>query len=184
MNNELVAFYRGEGPSTTVGVFGSKRSRTLSDILAWDDLAFELVHDYVQWVFPLREISDYNRSAPLLDDETIEAFKTDPQIRDHVDKVVLRMAAFLGLPAAMDGGCVRFGLANSDPHWVEEYNHNFKRITRILASLRLMGFEETAKSLHESLYDLYLKHGTVIGRDTFAFWEKAATVPISELNFK
>jgi Opioid growth factor receptor (OGFr) conserved region len=186
MNAELVAFYRGEGSTTTSGAFASILStkRQLSNILAWDDIAFESVHDYVQWLYPLKEASDYNRTAPILDEETIEAFKTDPQIRANVNRVTLRMAQFLCIPAEEVSGVVVFKKAIAEPHWIDQYNHNYKRLTRMLASLRLMGFEDTAKSLHESLYDLYLKYGTDIGRDTFAFWEKAATAPIAELNFK
>lgn len=184
MNAELLAFYRGEGAVVTADVFGRQTRRFLADILAWDDIALEGVHNYIQWVFPLKEASDYNRQAPILDDETIEAFKTDPQIRRNVENVVLRMAKFLAIPAQTSPDGVRFGIAAAEPHWIGEYNHNYKRITRILASLRLMGFEETAKSFHESLYDLYTKHGSAIGRETFSFWEKAATVPISELTFK
>ena len=54
----VVAFYRGEMPDS--------QGRRLADIQAWDDERLEIVHDYIQWLFPLPERSAFNPKAPLL----------------------------------------------------------------------------------------------------------------------
>lgn len=183
MNTELLAFYKGEAPMSS-GIGRASGKRFLSDVLGWDNMALESVHDYIQWIFPLKEASDYNRLAPLLDDETIETFKTDPRVRLNVEAACVRMGGFLEIPAGASHGGLQFGKATHKPHWVDQYNHNYKRATRMIASLRLMGFEASAASLYEALYDLHSKYGTEIGTETLAFWKKAATAPIDQLMFK
>ena len=67
--SNLVAFYRENAPDS--------EGRTLSQLWAWDDERLEEVHDYIQWLFPLPEPSQFNPDAPLLTPQDIEAFKWD-----------------------------------------------------------------------------------------------------------
>jgi hypothetical protein len=46
-SEELLAFYRGLAPDN--------RGRYLREILLWDDVDLEYVHDYIQWLFPTFE---------------------------------------------------------------------------------------------------------------------------------
>jgi hypothetical protein len=76
MSNEvsenIFAFYQGRPDSS---------GRTLEDIWLWDYQKLEYTHDYIQWLFPLKEKSRFNRNAPILNDEVIQAFRTDEQLR-------------------------------------------------------------------------------------------------------
>ena len=49
--------------------------RTFDEILGWDDARLEMVHDYIQWIFPLPERSGANPWAPVLDAATIAAIR-------------------------------------------------------------------------------------------------------------
>src|SRR5690606_20976501 len=69
----LIAFYRGAGRD--------HRGRTLDEILRHDDDWLERTHDFVQWLFPLREPSGANPFAPLVDDEIRDAFDADAALR-------------------------------------------------------------------------------------------------------
>ena len=42
----LISFYRGQE--------ANNNHVTLQQILAWDDTLLESVHDYIQWLFPLK----------------------------------------------------------------------------------------------------------------------------------
>jgi len=62
----IVAFYEGSGRDD--------RGRSLDDLLGFGDAALECTHDFIQWLFPLRERSGANPAAPRLDDATVAAF--------------------------------------------------------------------------------------------------------------
>jgi hypothetical protein len=44
--SQLLAFYRGEGTDA--------EGRFLKDIWTWTDDDLEAVHDFIQWLFPLK----------------------------------------------------------------------------------------------------------------------------------
>lgn len=110
----ITAFLEGEGPDA--------RGRTLFDVLAMDNVALEQTHDYIQWLFPLREPSGAMPDAPVLTDAEVEA------IRDSG-------MAQIALAAATDRMDV-FYRATHD--WLMPNDHNHLRITRIIRSLRLL----------------------------------------------
>ena len=54
---DLVAFYQGEAPDY--------QGRTLREIWGWDDERLEEQHDYIQVLFPLKELSQFNSARAL-----------------------------------------------------------------------------------------------------------------------
>jgi len=84
---DLLAFYRG-GRDT--------EGRTLDQILAWDDVELEYVHDYIQWLFPTTRRSAFNPVAPVLTDEVISFFRRDGALRDRLLAAFDRMLRFYG----------------------------------------------------------------------------------------
>jgi hypothetical protein len=86
---KLVEFYRGEIPNNE-GV-------SLEDILAYSYGQFEVDHAYIQWIFPLKERSNFNVEAPLLHDDEIVLFKSDPELRSKLSEVVQRMLDYFGM---------------------------------------------------------------------------------------
>jgi len=61
--------------------------------------------------------------------------------------------------------------------WLTPGNHNFLRLTRMLASLRLAGLEAEAQELFGRLKALYEAHPDLIGRLTWSYWARAAQSP-------
>ena len=167
----VVSFYRGDRPDA--------EGRFLAEIWAWDDEALEAVHDYIQWLFPLEEPSGVNPRAPLVSAAARAAFATDADLVARLGRSFERMLAFYGLeraPAA-DGGGIRPGPAFGVRRrvWLQPFNHNFLRLTRILTSLRILGRSADALSLFRCLEALYRgSDGPVIGARTFGFWRRAA----------
>lgn len=72
----IVDFYRDEkGVANPSGY-------SLFDILHnWEDGDWEGVHDFIQWVFPLKEPSNFNPDAPLLTEEDIALFRADDDLK-------------------------------------------------------------------------------------------------------
>ncbi len=88
MANPLIAFYLGEAADS--------EGRCLRDLRGWDAHRLEGVHDYIQWFFPTRQRSQFNASAPTLDDATIHAFRTDDRLRAALLDSFRQMLAFYG----------------------------------------------------------------------------------------
>src|SRR4051812_18614981 len=114
--SELVKFYSGAAPDD--------RGRFLSEIQGWPDHRLEQVHDFIQWLFPLREPSGANPDAPALDDADIREFRSSPELQSNLRASYLRMLSFYSAPAK---------------HWLTPGNHNHLRITRMIKSMRLLG---------------------------------------------
>ena len=156
--------------------------RTFDEIVGLDDARLEMVHDYIQWLFPLPERSGANPWAPVLDAETIATIRRDAAMQGRLRAGFLRMLAFYGF-AGEDGRVVegpRFAAAARN--WLRAGNHNHLRLTRMLRSLRVLGLEQEAAALWEALRRLYERENAVgrrtISPETFAFWQQAATAPL------
>lgn len=152
----------------------------------WSDEQWEFCHDFIQWIFPLKEASSFNPDAPLLTDADIAIFKADPELRQAVFLSFHRFLKFLGLICRYDGQkwvtkkieanqtgiaeefLTKEEVANKLKVWSEP-NHNWMRITRCLASLRLLGHEEASASLYDALCKIYDENSGVT-QNTFEYW--------------
>ena len=135
--SQLLAFYRGQSRDSA--------GRTLDEILAWSDDDLEEVHDFIQWLFPLPEPSQYNPDAPLLVQEDIDAFHSNRRLQENLHRSFERILTFLGL-TWQEGRVVEGPSFKSRCAEVWSFpNHNWLRITRILRSLRLLGLEAEAQ---------------------------------------
>jgi hypothetical protein len=163
--SQLLEFYRGKSRDAA--------GRTLDDVLAWSDDELEDVHDFIQWLFPLPEPSQYNPDAPLLSQQDMDAFHSEPRLQDNLRRSFERILTFLGLTwkegMVVEGTSFESRCADVWPF----RNHNWLRITRILRSLRLLGLETEARALYQWLESAYLRRRFPIGDDTFAYWTDA-----------
>jgi opioid growth factor receptor-like protein len=163
--SRLLNFYRGLGTDI--------EGRRLEEILAWPDDDLEEVHDFIQWLFPLPEPSQFNPDAPLLTKEDIAAFKSDPVLQANLMKSFERIVAFLGL--ALSEGKVVNGpnfKARLADVWTSP-NHNWLRISRILRSLTLLGMAAQAQALYEWMEATYTSRKFPISAETFRYWTQA-----------
>jgi hypothetical protein len=152
--------------------------RTLAGILAWDDDRLEAVHDYIQWVFPTRQPSGVNPSAPLVTDATVRAFEQDATLRDRLRGALARMLAFYGLKWSSNRIAIddsRFPVRSRV--WLRPGNHNHLRLTRILDSLATLGLSTEARALQRCLLeDVCPGPGAAaVSRRTVDFWRRAVT---------
>ena len=73
------------------------RGRTLAETQALDASRMEYYHDFIQWMFPLREASRYNPEAPVLTDDDVRAFHARPDLRENLGRSFAAFLRFLGL---------------------------------------------------------------------------------------
>lgn len=169
-------------PSTTadpaVAFYGGGRDsqgRTLDQILAWDDLRLEAVHDYIQWLFPTRQPSGVNPLAPLVTDATVRAFAREHQLRDALQRAFDRMLGFYGLRRS--GGRIEPDPSRFEDRartWLSAGNHNHLRLTRIMDSLATLELIEDARALQRCLLEVAAgRHAARVSPGTREFWRRA-----------
>jgi hypothetical protein len=163
--SRLTDFYSGRAPDT--------EGRWIQDIWDWSDDDLEVVHDYIQWLFPLKEPSQFNADAPLLTDDDIAEFQRDLVLRGNLYTSFNRILAFLGLQMTV------IKVTEAPNFWKREKdvwsypNHNWLRVTRILRSLSLLGFADQALALFRWLDATYSSRRYPITAETFAYWADA-----------
>lgn len=191
-NTPILDFYRGSA---------NPDGQSLKDILYhWSDDDWE-THGFIRLIFPLNEKSHIEPDSPILTEHEIEIFRQDKELQDKLFRSFRRFLHFLGLETIETGVEEKndFSLRVSKSAnfkirsflW-EEPNHNWLRITRCLASLRILGLEGVAKSFYMSLCDLYEEFKTsdedaqldmdtygVSLKDSFLYWKKVMEGPSS-----
>ena len=152
MNIQLLEFYLDQGTDS--------RGRMLKEILAWKDPAeWEKCHDFIQWVFPLPEPSRFNPNAPLLDEETLEAFRSSAHIQANIAKAYVFAQRFLW---------------NNGVTWLQPGDHNQLRITRIIRFLNLTGKHLAAKNVYGQVTQLAKTRPEAVSDLTLEFWRQAS----------
>lgn len=144
--NRLLAFYYGSHPDS--------HGRMLAEILKQDDHWLEVCHNYIQWLFPTKEYSRVTPDAPTLDKETIDAFKSDDLLRNHLRAALMRVLFFYGLKLTAGGIVKGSNWAERKSNWFTENTHNSLRITRILKCLHALGLTAEAKAFQSALLEL------------------------------
>ena len=165
MNQPIVDFYLGKATDTA--------GRTLREIHAWGYQELETVHDYIQWLFPLPEPSQYNPHAPVLDAEQIAKFHTDPELRAQLLASFDKMLGFYGFERN-NMSIIRSNIwEERSRNWLRPGNHNHLRLTRILRSLSILGLKDQAHTLYEALNAVFAEKSNAISDTTMEYWKRA-----------
>ena len=123
----IVAFLEGEGPDGC--------GRSLFEVLAFDDVRLETTHDFVQWLFPLNEPSVAVPEAPVLGPEDVAAIRESGMAQCALAAATDRMDAFY----------------RATHDWLMPNDHNHRRITRIIRSLRLLRGDKAADAFRAAI---------------------------------
>lgn len=133
------------------------RGRSLDDVLAFDDPKLEAVHDFIQWLFPLREASRAVPGAPVLTPAEADAIRRDPRAIAGLRRAGERMRAFYGATDA----------------WLVRSDHNHLRITRIISALRDLAGEADARAFYAFATARSEAAGAPIDPGNLAYWRRA-----------
>lgn len=172
-SEDILTFYEGQSPDSS--------GRMIENIWSWDYQKLEYIHNYIQWLFPLTKKSEFNWNAPVLNDEVIQAFRTNEQLRMRLRKSLQVMLRFYGLQCN-ELSNTDIEITKSEEYserkldWIEEGNHNYLRITRILASLTLLGLENYAQAFFKCLDQIYSEESKFIGSKTYDYWKSGVEI--------
>ncbi|KPQ01688.1 opioid growth factor receptor-related protein [Marinobacter sp. HL-58] len=163
-DSALIKFFRGDGRDHV--------GRTFEDILAFDDFWLEHTHDYIQWLFPIPETSNFNHQVPVLTSEDRACFRTEKTLRLQHQKALDRMLAFYGLERTEQGVVPMPGLNMKSYIWLKPAGHNHLRITRIIRSLQYCYQPEVAMEVQSAVIALGKSLGQV-SEKTIGYWRTA-----------
>lgn len=149
----------------------------LDQILRWMDYSWEKRHDFIQWVFPTDQPSQFSKDAPLVTQEDIEAFASDRKLHYQLIHNYMRFIRFLKLDLwiNMDGDPI---LRKQD--WIQDGNHNLLRITRCLRSLNLLGCPGLAADFLKQLENLAKCYPDELQK-SLPWWRSALYSPRKDL---
>jgi hypothetical protein len=169
-NQPVLDFHLGIGTDNT--------GRHIIDVLSFSSIELEETHDYIQWLFPLQEPSRAVPTSPVLTISEVAVFLKDPIARASIESSLRCMLSFYGLEEVVERNKeLRIihaqTFAARKRVWLTRHNHNFLRITRILKSLCLLGFEPKAQSFFVCLQEIYKGENEIVGATTFSFWKKS-----------
>jgi len=145
----VVAFLQGEGPDAA--------GRTLFEVLAMDNAALEHTHDFIQWLFPLREPSRAVPDAPALTDAEVEAIRDSAMAQIALAAATDRMEAFY----------------RATHDWLMPNDHNHLRITRIIRSLRLLVGDDQADAFKAAILSMTEATRAPISARSRGYWATA-----------
>lgn len=145
----ILAYLEGEGPDGC--------GRTVLDILACNDARLEATHDFIQWLFPLTEPSDAVPGSPVLVPGDVAAIRASDM-------------AQCALAAATDRMTIFYGRTHG---WLSTYDHNHRRITRIIRSLRLLRGDAEAEAFRDAILGLVDAARAPVNARSRGYWETA-----------
>lgn len=165
--NELILpFYQNKGPDSM--------GRWISEIWGWRDAPKELCHDYIQWLFPLKEASGFNSNAPVLDETLLKLMKSDPHVIKNLEQSFAVMMKFYGFTYDEKNHTLQYATHFNEraADWLNPGNHNFLRLTRILKCLMNFGLIERAEALFNKLEQIHRNHPGVC-EGAYPYWKAA-----------
>ena len=108
-------------------------------------------------MFPLRAQSAFNPDAPTLSIDDITKFRTDDALKSPLLDSLAVMLNFYALEMKEVNSALRVCCSATFPErrevWLSPSNHNFLRISRILACLTLLGCPRHAEALCFSCFE-------------------------------
>ncbi len=150
MHEETLAqFLRGTGSDS--------QGRLHGDVLKFSDEQLETVHDYIQWLFPLRERSEAVPGSPFLEHEgIIQSLGGDEDVQENMVTALARMHRFY----------------RENDFWLKPNDHNHLRITRILKSVALLNSKENAREFYDFIMERVAAAQPVTD-ESLEFWRKS-----------
>lgn len=173
-HSELVQFYIDEK-------FRPKGSRwSLSQILRFSDEQLERVHDFIQWLFPLREKSSFNINSVTLSDQDVADFRNSELLQSRLRDSFLLMVQFYGFSSSyneIQGWVIAPAKEFEDRkwEWATPTNHNYQRISRILKSIYILGLEKEALAFYMCL-NVNIYEAKRIDEGSFLHWQRAVNL--------
>jgi hypothetical protein len=123
-------------------------------------------------MFPLKERSNFNYTAPILEGIDIEYIKGSLKMKSNMHLSASIITDFWGM--GKDNDKIKYVVKNDRLNlWITPMNHNFLRVSRVLKSLVLFDLKNEAELLFKCLKEIRNDGKERIIGESFLYWEKA-----------
>ena len=156
--SELISIVNNDPQIIDIGFFLNNETNSngvsFNDIQLYTLEELEKKHDYIQWIFPLLEPSQFHKNSPIVSQELVDVLKHDTIFKRNMHKSFDLM---------------KFFYCNTT-HWMKENDHNLLRITRIIKSLSLFGLDGLAEQFFDMISIICANNNFQIPKKTSEFW--------------
>jgi hypothetical protein len=170
---KIIQFYKNE--------ISNEEGYYFDQVMKFNKTELERFHCFIQYLFPLLEPSEKVRTAPIITQEEIDIFKSDHLIRTKLKKAFFKMLDFYRLSYCKNGKSIEIKKEVELLWWVKPYDHNLLRMTRMLKSMKLLGYFDYSLSLFEVLKE-YKNHHNEFIKKSYLFWENAINEELETVN--
>ena len=133
------------------------KGRMLSDIYKFSDNEIEANHDFIQIVFPLAEPSFWSSNKYFIESEQqIDSLTSDKNVKEAILQSAYWYISFL----------------KRNNHWKNVNNHNLKRITRMIKSVRLIVGDIEADKVKKEITSIP-NIEKLVGQKSIKYWKNA-----------
>lgn len=157
---------------------------SLDDLRKQSNKVLEDRHDYIQFMFPSIETSQFNRTAPVVTEGVAAAFRQDENMSHELLLNLRRICIFWDFSIKEEHDKILFSLK---PEFFSKRAkevifrnsskfHNFLRVTRVIKSLYTLGLEPYAYALKKFVIN-DLKDTIKVPLTTVKFWEDSIPNP-------
>lgn len=163
-----VAFLLGEAPD--------HKGRMVGEYANFTKEEWETQHDVIQWAFPTRTQSAFNKDAPLLPDGEFDCPVLARQNLLVLLKRYLESLNIISMTSLSPNHLLDYHYLNSHLYynWVRRGNHNYRRLTRVLESLGCFELDPFRDDLASFLvFDFAMQFSREIGAETVVYWVAA-----------
>lgn len=131
--------------------------KDILSILSMSHEEIEYTHDFIQWAFPTVNQSPIVPEAPVLTARDLELLKDSVMARTRCRALLTLMSTFY----------------IENDHWLTLSDHNHKRISRIIESVKLTLGDKPARVFYNMVMQRNLVAGSPINESTLEYWDYA-----------
>ena len=173
-SSEIIQFY--------LGAHVHPDGYVINEIWNWSDLEINDKHSFIQWLFPLNVASQASSNSPILSKKDIGQFRNESELKGRLLSSFAMMLRFFGFEMKLKGRAIIVAKSNDfeeklfktfDKGMSWYRDHHFKRISRMLRSMTLLGLEQPADAFYYALKDLHESNRDKIPVSTYLFWRDA-----------
>jgi hypothetical protein len=133
------------------------KGRMLTDIYKFSDNEIEATHDFIQIVFPLAEPSYWSSNKYFIESQQqIDSLSSDKNVKEAILQSASWYVSFL----------------KRNNHWKNVNNHNLKRITRMIKSVRLIVGDIEADKIKKEIIS-FQNIEKLVGQKSIKYWKNA-----------
>ena len=133
------------------------KGRMLSDIYKFSDNEIEATHDFIQIVFPLAEPSFWSSNKYFIESQQqIDSLSKNKNVKEAILQSASWYISFL----------------KRNNHWKNVNDHNLKRITRMIKSVRLIVGDIEADNIKKEIISIK-NIEKLVSQKSIKYWENA-----------